>query len=89
MSASLMLGSRRRSDQLDRPDRPNSPTKLDQPSSSTNCLIGVASRYWTMHDPHTTIAMASCPSVCLLHDFNPTTIQIYTIVSTPTPLVRD
>ena len=75
----FLLGSHRRSDQLDRPNRPNSPTKLDQTrSSSTNCLIGVAGRYSTMHDHHTTIHNSSTTSTN-----HP---DLYTIISTPTRL---
>ena len=54
-----MVRSHCGSDQLDRPDRPNCPTKLDQLLGRA-CTRLVSDRYSTMHDLHTTS-----------HDFNP------------------
>ena len=49
----IMLRSHCRSDQLDRPDRPHFPTKLDQLFDRA-CTRLVSDPYSTMHDPHTT-----------------------------------
>ena len=54
-----MVGSHCRSDQLDRPDRPNSPTKLDQLLYTTFCRP-LLDRTRPRHD-HSQV----------LHDFNP------------------
>ena len=84
----VKVGSHRRSDQLDRPDRPNSPTNLDQTrSSSTNCLIGVVHEFFpTATRPCTTSTRPFTTPPRLQPDNHP---DLYTTISTSTRLVHD
>ena len=64
-----------RSDQLDRPDCPNSPTKLDQLIDEARTRF-LHDRYSIVHDPHTTI-----------HDYSPTSTRqpIRSLLDQPDP----